>query len=649
MNSSVKESKDSFPHLFKLTFPYVKRALWSRRPLLIGLLLASIGLGIVPTMKSELEAGVIEQISLKGTGRSSLADALKEPLQRFQRGSDDPAAGIPEHLARRLFAQTTLGTALGFYLLIGAVGFCLELASVNSSSGLGMEMFRRLRLEGFKRGLEVEPGILGSMPNAPGQLTAALHQGAVNAKETYEYLLEAAQESVSVITVIVLLATRSIWLSVGCVVLVGGQALISVLQARRLRNERNELDKRRNDLAARTDDILSKKEIVLAWEQQARYASKLDDYTARYADVDRKLNVSEAVFNNLSTLLTDYGRIAVLVMALVLALSFSGSAISNIGDAYFLTSLYVRLFVPVSNLLRRYDSIRRSEATSRTYLRLLAESEPALTVSGAQLITPNVAGPEIRLEGVHFLYGPGPDRRGLTDCSFAIPPGSVTLLLGPSGCGKTTVARLLLGFMRPQAGEISIGDRNAATMSGTELRLLMSYVSQDAYIVDDTVRENLSWSAGSGNGNEEYEGALVQLGIAEPSEALALLDKSAKDLSVGQQQRLSLCRILLDRSPILILDEPLTGVDVFTLQEIIPPLIRSVSDTRRTVLLISHRVAFVSHATHVVIMNSHGSVVEEGNPQGLLANPNSILSELYETAVTELGNAGPNPHFSPPS
>jgi ABC-type multidrug transport system fused ATPase/permease subunit len=325
------------------------------------------------------------------------------------------------------------------------------------------------------------------------------------------------------------------------------------------------------------------------------------------------------------------------VLALVLALSLSGPAVSSIGDAYFLVSLYVRLFVPVTNLLSRYDDIRRSEATSRTYLELLAQPLPNRPAD-LSMATPSLEGVEVRLEALRFMYSFEPQPKGLTECTFMIPKGSVTLLLGPSGCGKTTVARLLLGFMRAQSGRIFLDDKDSSTMGGHELRLLMSYVSQGDYVIDDTVRENLSWSPDQLS-DSELCSALVELRISQADEAIALLDRPARSLSIGQQQRLSLCRVLLDRAPLLILDEPLAGVDLFTVRDVMPALIRSITETKRTVLLISHRISFVSHAAHVVIMDQQGVVVEEGHPAQMLSEETSVLFKLYKTALIELGAA----------
>lgn len=223
------QAKTLSPALLTLTFPHVRLALWSRRAALIALLAVSVALGVIPTLKSELESGVVEEISQNIQRRPPLREAFSQPIERFRSGDSSGANGIIERIARIVFSQVSLLEGLGIYLLIGAAGFGLELASTRASAGVGVEMFRRLRLEGLRRGLEAEPGAIQSMPNTPGQFTAAIQQGATNASSTYEYLLEAAQQSVSVITVIVLLASRSVWFSIGCIVLVSGQVAISAV------------------------------------------------------------------------------------------------------------------------------------------------------------------------------------------------------------------------------------------------------------------------------------------------------------------------------------------------------------------------------------------------------------------------------------
>jgi ABC-type multidrug transport system fused ATPase/permease subunit len=435
--------------------------------------------------------------------------------------------------------------------------------------------------------------------------------------------------------------------AVCCLLIVSAQAFISYLQGKRLSASRRQVDKKRNDLLARTDDILSKREILVAHEQQDAYCNKLDRYTDDVAEVMRHVTVREASYEGASRLISDYGKMFLLALALVLSLVISRDAIGDIGDVYFLSSMYVRLFVPIANLLNRYDLLKSAESTSETYLAVLAA--PAADVAKAKCSPLELDRPQISFQGITFTY---PQSHSaipvLRNCSFTIPGGSVCLLLGPSGCGKTTIARLLLGFWRPTEGTIHLDGHDTQELSSSQMRALMSYVAQGDYITDDTVRENLCWSDKAIPANVQLIDALARVGIASDAEqAKSILEQPARTLSTGQQQRLSIARLMLDNAPIAILDEPLSGVDVFTLREVLPHIKGALATGRRTVLIISHRLAFASLASHVVILGSDRSspaesattVLEEGPKDELLANRDSILSKLHEAAIAELGNA----------
>jgi ABC-type multidrug transport system fused ATPase/permease subunit len=238
-------------------------------------------------------------------------------------------------------------------------------------------------------------------------------------------------------------------------------------------------------------------------------------------------------------------------------------------------------------------------------------------------------GNGIEFQNVNFSYDG--IRPILHDCSFSVPACKSTLLLGPSGCGKTTVARLILAFWRPNSGEILIGGASHRNFSPVETRLHMSYVAQSDHIVEETVRENLAWAHGAGFGDvQRMQSALKSVGLSED-----ILDLPASQLSLGEKQRLSIARMLLDSSEITIMDEPMAGVDVHTVSELLPYLKQELRERGHTVLVISHRLAFAAFVDHVIVMNEKGVVIEEGRPDHLW-NKHGEFRRLYNAALGEL-------------
>ena len=672
--------------MIEVTLPIVRKALAAHRGRLLALAILGVLLGIVPTIKSELEAAVLDHITSAlpseaprqdglanqpepsaGTDqamRERIGQTLSEPLRRFSSAPDE-ADGIPESLARLLFRGASFAPAFGVYVVIAVVAFLLVVLSKRLQTAISRDVFASLRSEGLRLGLLTDPSQVPTMysaANPAGQYASAIHQGASTVNATYAYLLEAAQHVFALATTLFLLSTKHPGFAGAAIILVGAQILISVTQARRLKEKRRELDARRNELVARTDDILNKREILVAYEQQDWYVDKLKAATRDYAEVDRQLNIAETRYDGLNSLVTDMGRVLILATALGLAYLFGGRAIRDAGDAFFLLTIYYRLFGPASNLLLHYDNIRRSESVARTFLDVLdAPVRVRVNTRGQEM--PDVPrgadagqpgqraetsvawsrGSDIRFSRVTFAY-PQRDLPVLNDISFRIPAGKTTLLVGPSGSGKSTIARLLLGFweLRDGGGEIAIGGHSIHAFTPVELRAHMSYVAQGDHTVDETVRENLQWGqSATAPSDARMHEILSEVSMGEVRGYPNALLAPARALSGGQQQRLSVARMMLDESEIVIMDEPLSGVDLFTQRELLPRLAELFRNRQHTVLLISHRLAFAAFADHVIVMTEQGSVQEEGDPRTLLAQQGEFAS-LYRASVEELRwNEGP--------
>jgi ABC-type multidrug transport system fused ATPase/permease subunit len=638
--------------MLRLTLPIVLRDVLRRRLWALISLLAvlSILLGTIPALKSQLESQIVNiinnAITEDASRPASFGDALQETVPATDSSSSDEE-GLPERIASWVLKKVPeLGDALLFYLFITAVGYALGIGIATIRANVTRTCFARLRVEGLRKGLLAEDRELYSFSNIPGQYAMAIQQGATNVSSMYGYALEAGQYVFALGTTIALVWTKSPAFGISCLGLVLLQASVSLLQAKRLQHRRELLDAQRNNLVGRSDDIISKRDIILAYEQETRYVRELDALSSQYADVDKKLEVSEERYRGASTLITDIGRIAILLVALLLSLGFLGfgAAISSIGDAYFLISIYVRLFVPASNLLNRYDDFKRAQSTSAAFLELLQGHEvlhPLSKDHSASRLDDGSAvarNNKIEFDSVSFRYEMTDEENWvLNGCTFRVPANKTTLLVGPSGSGKTTIARILLGFATIELGEIWIDGRPISSWSPTELRLKMSYVSQGDHIVDDTVRAN--FFANDDIPAEDLQEILRSVRVCGNDDDESFLERPAKNLSTGQQQRLALARMILDKSELTIMDEPLSGVDVFTFSQLLEELVEFLHKPERTVLMFSHRLAFAAYADHVVVLGADGRIEEEGSLEEL-RDAGGTFSSLYAAALAELEPVG---------
>ncbi|PJN21843.1 thiol reductant ABC exporter subunit CydD [Kitasatospora sp. CB02891] len=206
---------------------------------------------------------------------------------------------------------------------------------------------------------------------------------------------------------------------------------------------------------------------------------------------------------------------------------------------------------------------------------------------------PPVAGVDLRIEGLTVRH-PGRAQDALHEVSLVVPAGRTTVLTGPSGAGKTTLVNAVLGFVRPDAGRVLIGDQPLADTDLASWHAQLAWVPQHPHLFAGTVAENVRLARPDATDTELAAAlAAARVDFADPGTRLA---ENGHGLSAGQRQRLALARALLADRPLLVLDEPTAHLDPVTEAALLETLGR----LDRTVLLITHRPALVALADHHV-------------------------------------------------
>jgi ATP-binding cassette, subfamily C, bacterial CydC len=238
----------------------------------------------------------------------------------------------------------------------------------------------------------------------------------------------------------------------------------------------------------------------------------------------------------------------------------------------------------------------------------LTEAQPAVRDPAEPLPSPPRRAP-VALEGVTARYAPGepPVLRG---ADLRLEPGQHVALVGPSGAGKTTVTNLLLRFLDPEAGRVTIAGHDLREYRQEDVRRMFALAGQDAHLFDTTIRANLQ-VARPGAADTELEDALrragIDLWVASLQEGLdTLVGEEGMQLSGGQRQRLVLARALLVDAPVLVLDEPTAHLDAVTAARLMDDILEAAAG--RTVLLITHRTEGLERMDEVVELRA-GAVV----------------------------------------
>ncbi len=223
----------------------------------------------------------------------------------------------------------------------------------------------------------------------------------------------------------------------------------------------------------------------------------------------------------------------------------------------------------------------------------------------------------------------------IADLNLALEAGSKVALVGASGAGKSTLAHLLMRFWDPQEGEISIDGVNIKDMPLAHFRQYVAIVTQDTYLFNDTVRENLLMANPQATEAEllrAIDMAELTDFIERQNEGLDLIvGERGYALSGGQRQRLSIARAFLRDAPILILDEATSHLDAISEAAVHKALQQLMHN--RTTLVIAHRLASIRDADKIVVLNA-GEIVEQGTHQQLLAKDGYYAKLLsYQQSV----------------
>ena len=352
----------------------------------------------------------------------------------------------------------------------------------------------------------------------------------------------------------------------------------------------------------------------------------------RYEDANRRmidLNVKESMagrwFRVVLTTITSVGPMLLYLVGGILMLRYDSDL--TVGDITVLVALLGRMYGPVNSLLNiQVDWMRSMAMFSRIfeYFDMPVEIENA-----PDAVVPGHAEGNVEFRHVYFHYEPS--RKILKDVSFKLDTGHSIAIVGPSGSGKSTLVNLIPRLYDTVSGQVLFDGTDVRKLDLTFLRGNIGVVTQDTYLFNGTIRDNLLYvkpDATEAELIDACERANIYDFVSKQPEGLdTMVGNRGLKLSGGEKQRLSIARVLLRDPALLIFDEATSALDSISerkIQDAIDPLISS-----RTSILIAHRLSTILAADEILVVKD-GEIAERGKHKDLV-KAGGVYTELYET------------------
>jgi subfamily B ATP-binding cassette protein MsbA len=283
------------------------------------------------------------------------------------------------------------------------------------------------------------------------------------------------------------------------------------------------------------------------------------------------------------------------------------------------------MYKPMQELSKMTDAYSKAMVGYERIRDVLEMKSEVRDLPGARP-APRVKG---RIEFEHVWFGYEPKRPVLRGVSFRVEPGQVTALVGPTGAGKTSTISLIPRFYDPDSGCVKIDGHDIRRFTQQSLRRQISLVLQESVLFHAPVWSNIAYGKPGATRSEILRAAEIanahEFIVKLPEGYNTIVGERGATLSGGQRQRIAIARAVIRNTPILLLDEPSTGLDAASEEVVFEALGRLM--TGKTSIVIAHRLSTIRHADLILVVKD-GAIVERGKHEDLIEY-GGLYAELY--------------------
>jgi ATP-binding cassette subfamily B protein len=402
---------------------------------------------------------------------------------------------------------------------------------------------------------------------------------------------------------------------------------VGLYRFRKIRGSATKLRKAEGKIASRISEVFTSVSVVQAFGRERYEERRFRAESVQTLEESVRTARMEAAAARAMDIIAAIGTWAVILFGSLQVLEGKMTPGNVLIFAAYVNSLYG----PIRSLAKLSAKFSKATVSAQRIAEIL-NVEPEIQDHPGATEASKLRG-EIVFENVSFHYED--DKKVLRNISFTISPGQHIVLLGPSGAGKSTLVSLILRFYDPQTGSILIDGRDIKDYQRESLRREIGIVLQDSILFGTTVKENIAYGKLDATMDEIVAAAKAANAhdfIMELEDGYdTIIGERGGTLSGGQRQRIAIARTFIRNVPILILDEPMTGLDVESEAAVRDALRRLMAG--KTCLLITHDLQAMAGSDFIFILEE-GRIVERGRHNDLLAR-SQRYRELYELTFSE--------------
>ena len=397
--------------------------------------------------------------------------------------------------------------------------------------------------------------------------------------------------------------------------------LVVYRYTRQIKKASREVRKKESEIVSIVQEVLTSIRIVKAFAREDYEQHRLEEQSLENVEIAMRARGLKARLSPIVEIITAAGTAMVLWFGGRLALQGSLGPGSLVMFIWYLGKMYK----PMQDLSKMPDAFSKA-SVGYERIREVLEIERDVRDEPNARRAPRLRG-KIEFDKVSFSYGN--DVSTLSNVSLKIEPGQVAALVGPTGAGKTTIINLIPRFYDPTEGVVRIDGQDIRRFAQKSLRDQMSFVTQDTLLFHAPIWQNIAY------GKPDASRAEI-LRAAEAANATEFIEKMPEGfntmvgergvtLSQGQRQRIAIARAIIRNTPILVLDEPSSGLDAISESLVFEALDRLMEGT--TCVIVAHRLATIRRA-NVIFVVQNGAIAERGNHEELL-KAGGLYAELH--------------------